>query len=791
MARKQIPPKIRTQVEIECRRRCAICFGLENDDNRKTGQIAHLDHNNSNNKIDNLAYLCLFHHDEYDTKRSQSSGIKAPEVKHFRQELYDHLAKTRLPQKITEDDIKSTWDSLINGTAPPKNTYRLLAELFEKMTTEEAQAFSNFCNLVWETKDGKFVYYIYTKETNEYIKEKYNLNSYELRKLEKLGLIEKSPLLPLSVSLKADQDQLLLYGTEGHSIIAEGGPAAFEVIPLTDLGKELRTYCNFEWDEVYYQTLFYTLPEAFGLFGNSFNKDPNPIVRELKNQVARKLKKKEEIVTKRDYKKITELGICAENDITDLPLFTNLEKLDITGSPTLDLGILKPLKKLNQIWFSYGTTKNISGLSKLHQVKTLVFDSAPLPDPSSLKSLKHIERISFFPRGRTGTLPDCSALKHLKNLKSFGICKVLPDSLAFLKANKKMESLTVSFSDFDNLDMLKQLNFLKRISIRHTKVTDISILSSFKRLEELDANCVKVKNIRALSKCSSLKELDLESSLVGDISPLKSLISLEKLNLSQTKVTNIDVLNSLTSLRELKIRSTKVKNISVLEGMTQMKRLVFNHTEINDISPLKGMTGLEYLCIDFTQICDISPLNGLKKIKDLLACSLKLKNIDAISTLSDLERLYLRNSEIPSLKPIARLQKLEFLDLSGATVEESKIKEEFKNLRKLTIGAGINNLSFLEKLPKLEHLSIVGSPLTDFSLLKPLKNLQILSVKNVPAKNIEVLSDMKSLKSLTIQKNQKISQKQLLPFRLNNPKMTISMKDNSSGWVQHGEDEVR
>ena len=36
---------------------------------------------------DNLVALCLEHHDDYDTKRSQSKGIKANEIKHWRSEL--------------------------------------------------------------------------------------------------------------------------------------------------------------------------------------------------------------------------------------------------------------------------------------------------------------------------------------------------------------------------------------------------------------------------------------------------------------------------------------------------------------------------------------------------------------------------------------------------------------------------------------------------------------------------------------------------------------------------------
>jgi len=65
-------------------RRCCLCFGLYGNLSCKRGQIAHLDHNHQNNIVDNLAFLCLEHHDEYDTCTSQSKGWTIKEAKLYR-----------------------------------------------------------------------------------------------------------------------------------------------------------------------------------------------------------------------------------------------------------------------------------------------------------------------------------------------------------------------------------------------------------------------------------------------------------------------------------------------------------------------------------------------------------------------------------------------------------------------------------------------------------------------------------------------------------------------------------
>ena len=91
MNRKKIPTEIQTQVLIQCRRRCCICYGLEKDNNIKTGQIAHINHNNNDNRLDNLAFLCLTHHDQYDSTTSQSKNLTSNEVREFRKELQNEI----------------------------------------------------------------------------------------------------------------------------------------------------------------------------------------------------------------------------------------------------------------------------------------------------------------------------------------------------------------------------------------------------------------------------------------------------------------------------------------------------------------------------------------------------------------------------------------------------------------------------------------------------------------------------------------------------------------------------
>src|SRR5258706_11992051 len=86
--RRRIPPEVEKRVLTQSRRRCALCFHLDRDTRQKHGQIAHLDRRRSNSDEDNLAFLCLKHHSEYDSTTSQHKNYTIGEVKAARRALY-------------------------------------------------------------------------------------------------------------------------------------------------------------------------------------------------------------------------------------------------------------------------------------------------------------------------------------------------------------------------------------------------------------------------------------------------------------------------------------------------------------------------------------------------------------------------------------------------------------------------------------------------------------------------------------------------------------------------------
>ncbi len=91
--RKTISVGTETEVLTKSRRRCCLCYYLEERrDAVLQGQIAHLDQDRSNSSADNLVWLCLPHHDQFDSTPSVSKGITANEVKVYRDRMITEIA---------------------------------------------------------------------------------------------------------------------------------------------------------------------------------------------------------------------------------------------------------------------------------------------------------------------------------------------------------------------------------------------------------------------------------------------------------------------------------------------------------------------------------------------------------------------------------------------------------------------------------------------------------------------------------------------------------------------------
>jgi len=109
--RKAMSSKVQEIVLVKSRRRCCLCFGLDHDVRIVQGQIAHVDRDASNSDPGNLAFLCLSHHEAYDSRTSQSKGITEMELRRYREELYAVMERAFIrPVVVGGRSVRITGD---------------------------------------------------------------------------------------------------------------------------------------------------------------------------------------------------------------------------------------------------------------------------------------------------------------------------------------------------------------------------------------------------------------------------------------------------------------------------------------------------------------------------------------------------------------------------------------------------------------------------------------------------------------------------------------------------------
>src|SRR4051812_33274280 len=93
--RRAIPTRIVALVMRAVDMRCCLCEWRTELPPRCRGQVHHIDGNPSNNRVSNLVWLCLTHHEEVGSKGQSTRRLPADAVREYRHELQDYLKRQR------------------------------------------------------------------------------------------------------------------------------------------------------------------------------------------------------------------------------------------------------------------------------------------------------------------------------------------------------------------------------------------------------------------------------------------------------------------------------------------------------------------------------------------------------------------------------------------------------------------------------------------------------------------------------------------------------------------------
>ncbi len=132
--RTPVTPSVQVDVLTASRRKCCLCYYLAGERRVRKGQIAHLNQDRSDSQFENLVFLCLEHHDEFDSQTSQSKGLIPQEIRVHRDRMYQELG-ARLVQNNQKAAPQPIEDRISQLPVPLRRVLRRAQGRFNYLLT--------------------------------------------------------------------------------------------------------------------------------------------------------------------------------------------------------------------------------------------------------------------------------------------------------------------------------------------------------------------------------------------------------------------------------------------------------------------------------------------------------------------------------------------------------------------------------------------------------------------------------------------------------------------------------
>ncbi len=198
-----------------------MCFGLNADEGVKKGQIAHVDQDSANAAFENLAFLCLEHHDGYDSTTSQSKGLTQKELVTYRTLLYRRFEGT---PEIPWPDAMSPEPAV--SSAPPDRIsadlydrrmaiYRVARDLITYIVQRAAVEMERIGTFARGTEEALFLF----DETIEQYMAELHKRAVKLHTLK--VLLEPEPGGPRRTALVEEESSIVLWFFEQYGVLRQ------------------------------------------------------------------------------------------------------------------------------------------------------------------------------------------------------------------------------------------------------------------------------------------------------------------------------------------------------------------------------------------------------------------------------------------------------------------------------------------------------------------------------------------------------------------------------------------
>ena len=226
---------------------------------------------------------------------------------------------------------------------------------------------------------------------------------------------------------------------------------------------------------------------------------------------------------------------------------------------------LRALTSLNLDGF--GVT-SLAGLEVASNLEWLTLSgNAPADggEPLDLSPLAGLPSLTYLDLSDNG-LADISHLSRLTSLRTLLLGGNAIRDLSPLSGLAGLEALTLSGNGLSNVAALSLLSSLEQLWLDGNDLSDISALAALRALIYLHLGDNRIADISPLARLSKLRRLWLPGNMVADVSALAGLRALTRLDLSRNRIADASPLRGLPRLAWLRLGWNRLAEVSRLAG---------------------------------------------------------------------------------------------------------------------------------------------------------------------------------------------------------------------------------
>lgn len=256
----------------------------------------------------------------------------------------------------------------------------------------------------------------------------------------------------------------------------------------------------------------------------------------------------------------------------DVPKFTQLTSLSITGLDCVGIRRLKKLRKLKELYIDC-PTNSIRCVKHLTDLGVLDIEGTDVEDISFLKNLINLHRLNLWglhiKSGRD--------LSGLTNLIYLSIGRTSISDLSFIRNLTKLKILDISGTCVRDIDDLESLRFLEVLIAHHSSISSLTPLRNTTTLQRLDIEGTDISDIEDLRCLVKIEDIVLSHTTISDISPVRMWRKLWRLDISNTNVSDIECIYNLPELENINVSNTKIN----AAAMSKLMDMEINHIEFS------------------------------------------------------------------------------------------------------------------------------------------------------------------------------------------------------------------